>query len=106
MAWGNKSSSENENDDDLPYLNELVKANVEYAKLCTSQQNKNKRSKRKKLIAHKKTINFCLNNMKLFQILMLSYLIKLSNMKLVQTHLWIYQWATNKEKWQVKSKVS
>ena len=42
MARGNESSSssESDNDDEMPSLNELVQENLKYAKAFTSQQKK------------------------------------------------------------------
>ena len=44
MARGNESSSssESDNDDEMPSLNKLVQENLKYAKAYTSQQNKRK----------------------------------------------------------------
>ena len=42
MAQGNESSSssESDSDDDMPSYNEIVQQNLNYAKVCTSQQKK------------------------------------------------------------------
>ena len=42
MAWGNKSSSssESDSDDEIPSYDEIVQQNLNYAKVCTSQQKK------------------------------------------------------------------
>ena len=42
MARGNESSSssENDSDDEMPSYDEIVQQNLNYAKVCTSQQRK------------------------------------------------------------------
>lgn len=49
MARGNESSSssESDSDDDMPYYDEIVQQNLNYAKVCTSQQKKLKNLKEK-----------------------------------------------------------
>ena len=50
MAQGNESSSssESDSDDEMPSYDEIVQQNLNYAKVCTSQQKKlkNKRKAR------------------------------------------------------------
>ena len=48
MARGNEnsSSSESDSDDDMPFYHEIVQQNLNYAKVCTSQQKKLKRKAR------------------------------------------------------------
>ena len=42
MAWGNErlSSSESDSDDKMSSYDKIVQQNLNYAKVCTSQQNK------------------------------------------------------------------
>ena len=42
MAWGNESSSssESDSDDEMPSYEEIMQQNLNYAKICTSQQKK------------------------------------------------------------------
>ena len=49
MAQGNKSSSssESDSDDEMPSYDEIVQQNLNYAKVCTSQQKKLKILKEK-----------------------------------------------------------
>ena len=49
MAQGNKSSSssESDSDDEMPFYEEIVQQNLNYAKVCTSQQKKLKKLKEK-----------------------------------------------------------
>ena len=49
MAQGNESSSssESDSDDDMPSYDEIVQQNLNYAKICTSQQKKLKNLKEK-----------------------------------------------------------
>ena len=51
MAWGNKSSSSSESDsdsdDEMPSYDEIMQQNLNYAKVCTSQQKKLKKLKEK-----------------------------------------------------------
>ena len=48
MAWGNESSSssESDSDDEMPY-DKIVQQNLNYAKVCTSQQKKLEKLKEK-----------------------------------------------------------
>ena len=49
MARGNEnsSSSESDSDDEIPSYGEIVQQNLNYAKVCTSQQKKLEKIKRK-----------------------------------------------------------
>jgi regulator of RNase E activity RraB len=49
MARGNKSSSssESDSDDEIPTYDEIVQQNLNFAKVCTSQQKKLKKLKEK-----------------------------------------------------------
>ena len=49
MAWGNESSSssESDSDDDMPSYEEIVQQNLNYVKVCTSQQKKLEKIKEK-----------------------------------------------------------
>ena len=49
MARGNKSSSssKSDSDDEIPSYDEIVQQNLNYAKVCTSQQKKLEKLKRK-----------------------------------------------------------
>ena len=51
MAWGNKkpipSDSDNDSDDELPSYDKIVQENLNFAKVCTSQQKKLKKLKEK-----------------------------------------------------------
>ena len=49
MAWGNESSSssESDSDDKMPSYDEIVQQNLNYAKVCTSQQKKLEKLKEK-----------------------------------------------------------
>ena len=49
MAWGNESSSSSEcdSDDEMPSYEEIVQQNLNYAKVCTSQQKKLEKIKEK-----------------------------------------------------------
>ena len=42
MAWANEnsSSSESDSDDEMPSYDKIVQQNLNYAKVCTSQQKK------------------------------------------------------------------
>jgi hypothetical protein len=86
MARGNKktipsdSDNDSDSDDELPSFDEIVQENLNFAKVCTSQQKKLEKLKEKLVLP-------CFNNMKLLPILMWSYLLKLSNLRLVQTQI-------------------
>ena len=51
MAWGNKkpipSDSDNDSNDELPSYNEIVQENLNFTKVCTSQQKKLEKLKEK-----------------------------------------------------------
>ena len=49
MAWGKESSSssESDSDDEIPSYDEIVQQNLNYAKICTSQQKKLEKLKEK-----------------------------------------------------------
>ena len=50
MAWGKKSipsDSDNDSDDELPSYDEIMQENLNFAKVCTSQQKKLKKLKEK-----------------------------------------------------------
>ena len=80
MARGNKSSSssDSDSDDELPSYDQIVQQNLEYAKVCTSQQKKLKVLK-EKLDSSQQAYNVLLEQYEIFAILMWIYLLKLSN---------------------------
>ena len=47
MAWGNESSSSNEsdNDDEMLSYDDIMQQNLNYAKVCTSQQKEARKKK-------------------------------------------------------------
>ena len=53
MAWGNKkaipsdSDNDSDSDDELPSYDEIVQENLNFAKVCTSQQKKLEKLKEK-----------------------------------------------------------
>ena len=89
MTRGNKSSSssESDSDDDMPSYNEIVQQNLNYAKVYTSQQKKLKSLKEKLDSSQEAYKKLCLNNMRTLLISMLNYLLKLSNLRLVQQQM-------------------
>ena len=78
MARGNESSSssESDSDDDMPSYHELVQENLNYTKACISQH--------KKLKSLKEKLD---SSQKAYKTLMLNYLLKLRNLRLVQQQM-------------------
>ena len=92
MARGNKkpipsdSDHDSDSDDEIHSYDEIVQQNLNFAKVCTSQQKKLKKLK-EKLDSSQQAYATLLNNMKLLLILIWSYLLKLSNLGLMQTQI-------------------
>ena len=88
MARGNESSSssESDSDDDLPSYNTIVQQNLKYARVCTSQQKKLKNLK-EELGSSQEAYKNLLEQYETLQISMLNYLLKLSNLRLVQQQM-------------------
>ena len=92
MARGNKkpipsdSDNNSDSDDELPSYEQLMQENLKYAKSCTSQQKKQKMLQ-EKLDSSQEAYKTCLNNMRHLLISILNYLLKLSNLRLVQQQI-------------------
>jgi hypothetical protein len=84
MARGNESSSSSDSDSDyeLPSYEQLVQQNLNYAKICTSQQKKLKVLK-EKLDRSQQAYVALLEQYETFANLMWTYLLKFSNLRLV-----------------------
>ena len=70
----------------MPSYNEIMQENLKYAKAITSQQKKLNGLK-EKLDSSQKHTKPCLNNMRTLLISMLNYLLKSSNLRLVQQQM-------------------
>ena len=88
MARGNESSSSSESDSD----DEIVQQNLNYAKVCTSQQTKLEKLK-EKLDSSQEAYKTLLEQTLLIS--MLNYLLKLSNLRLVQQQMHVQSMMSN-----------
>ena len=88
IAWGNESSSssESDSDDEIPSYDDIVQQNLNYGKVCTSQQKKLKMLQ-EKLDSSQEAYKTLLEQYETFANSILNYLLKLSNLRLVQQQM-------------------